>query len=234
MTVEELPVQAPRTRNCRACSVEINAASARCPYCGARQFKHQPILGWRGLLICLVVAAAAVLVTRAVVESSNPDVQFQFYRSPDLSLLVPASYQDEFLTAPHDTAIAGFSDPAHPADTEVVQATTPDRGTPRSRILALNATLRNEVGVARGYIGPVVFPGGQGAWEILYTLDRVAYAVFSFDSCGGAIAVTVTLSNSSERTLASQQQALPQAAGPICNGPAFSRRDRADAAVPLR
>ena len=42
------PIEAPRTRTCRRCAVEINAASARCPYCGARQLKHQPILGWRG------------------------------------------------------------------------------------------------------------------------------------------------------------------------------------------
>ena len=67
MSVEELIAQEPRTRPCRRCAVEINAASARCPFCGARQFKRQPILGWWGALVCLILVAAAVVVTRQIV-----------------------------------------------------------------------------------------------------------------------------------------------------------------------
>ena len=84
------------------------------------------------------------------------------------------------------------------------------------------------------HAGPVTFAGGQIAWAIYYTLDKAAYAVFAFDSCNRGIAMTVTLSNSSTRTLAALELVLPASAMAICDGPAFSSRDRADAAVPLR
>ena len=114
MSSEEQTIEAPGTRRCRICSVEINKASARCPYCGARQHKHQPIIGARGLLVCLVAVAVAVFVTRAVVDASNSGLRYVPYRSADLAALVPSGYRDLLLTGPHGTAIAGWGDPGRP------------------------------------------------------------------------------------------------------------------------
>ena len=93
MVVPELVEEQPRTRHCRRCDVEINAASARCPYCGARQYRRQPILGWRGALVCLVAVAAAVIITRQIVETHHSPASYSYYRSSDLALLVPEGYQ---------------------------------------------------------------------------------------------------------------------------------------------
>jgi hypothetical protein len=233
MSTEEQTIEAPSTRRCRTCSVEINVASARCPYCGARQFKRQPIIGARGLLVCLVAVAAAVFVTRAVVDAANGGLRYVSYRSADLAALVPSGYHDLLLTGPHGTAIAGWEDPANAINMETVRATRPAVGTPHARTLRLAATLGNKPGVARGYLGTVMFPGGQLAWELEYTFDHNTYAVFSFDACNQLIAMTVTISSSSERRLGDLSLVLPENANPICDGPAFSNRDRADPAVPL-
>lgn len=232
MSTEEAALEAPRTRMCRTCSVEINAASARCPYCGSRQFKHRPILGLPGLLICLIAVAIAVFATRAVVNASNSGL-YDAYRSADLTALVPSSYHDMLLAAPHGTAIAGFAQPTDPANMETVKAHMPVTGSPQSRLVALTAALRDIPGVARGYLGPVVFPGGPTAWELEYTLSGSAYAVFTLDACNRSIAVTITLSSNSERQLGELSKVLPQYAKPICDGPAFSNQNRADPAVPL-
>jgi RNA polymerase subunit RPABC4/transcription elongation factor Spt4 len=233
MSTEQEAIEAPRTRTCRTCSVEINAASARCPYCGSRQFKHQPLIGWSGLLACLIAVAVAVFVTRAVVQAANSGLRYVSYRSADLTALVPSGYQDLLLASQHGTAIAGFAKPTDVTEMETVKAKLHASGSPRSRMLALAATLRNTVGVARGYLGPVTFPGGQIAWALEYTLDHTAWAVFTFDGCNRAIAVTVTLSSRSEHQLSALSLVLPESAKPICDGPAYSNRDRADPAVPL-
>ena len=116
---------------------------------------------------------------------------------------------------------------------ETVRATRPPSASPHVRLLALNAKLRNAPGVARGYFGTVIFPGGQQAWELEYTATQGAYAVFAFDACNQTIAMTVTISSTSERRLGDLSLVLPEGAKPICDGPAFSNRDRADPAVPL-
>jgi RNA polymerase subunit RPABC4/transcription elongation factor Spt4 len=233
MSIEDLTVEAPPTRHCRVCSVEINAATARCPYCGARQFKRQPILGWRGLLICLVAVAIAVLVTRAVVNAANDQLRYVPYRSSDLAALVPVGYSDLLASGPHGTAVASFQSSSDSVDTETVRATMPAVGTPHSRTVALSTKLSHEVGVAQGYLGPVVFPGGQTAYALEYTFDNGSYAVFAFDACNHKIAVTLTLANSRESVLGDLSKVVPQSANPICDGPAFSNRSRADTAIPL-
>jgi hypothetical protein len=233
MSTEEQPIEAPSTRRCRTCSVEINVASARCPYCGARQFKRQPIIGARGLIVCLVAVAAAVFVTRTVVDAANGGLRYVPYRSADLAALVPSGYHDLLLTGPHGTAIVGWGDPANTINMETVRATRPAVGTPHARTLRLAATLGNTPGVARGYLGTVMFPGGQLAWELEYTFDHDTYAVFAFDACNQTIAMTITISSSSRRRLSDLSLVLPENAKPICDGPAFSNRDRADPAVPL-
>jgi RNA polymerase subunit RPABC4/transcription elongation factor Spt4 len=234
MSTEELTVEEPRTRVCRTCSVEINAASARCPYCGARQFKRQPILGWRGLLVCLLAVAAAVLVTHLVIDAPSGALRYEPYRSASLVALVPSGYSDQLLAGPHGTAIAGFVNPTQAADSEQIEASTPAGGTPQARMLALAARLRNQAGVAEGSLGHVVVPGDVDVWELEYTLAGVDHAVFAFDACSQTIGVTVTLSTDSVGLLDELSLVLPQGAAPICDGPDFSNRDRADTSVPLR
>lgn len=222
---------APRTRVCRICSVEINAASARCPYCGARQFKHQPILGWRGVLICLIVAAAAVLVTRGVEGSRR--TTFAPYLGANLALLLPPGYQTLNATSQHGTAAASFADAGNASNSELVVAAVGESGTPRSRMEVLERTLAHTPGVVRGSLFRVVFPGGMVAYEVPYTENHVAFAVFAFNACSGAIGVRVTLSASRTSTLDAMSLVLPQNAQPRCDGPAFSNRDRGDTSVPL-
>jgi RNA polymerase subunit RPABC4/transcription elongation factor Spt4 len=235
MSTEELTEQAPPTRTCRTCAVEINAASARCPYCGTRQFRYQPILGWRGLLVCLVAVALAVLVTRAVVSAST-SVSFASYRSDDLVLLIPSGYTDQLLSSPHGSAIAGFVNPSQADDSETLKATAPAGGTPRSRAFALAGKLRTTPGVELAPVVEVALPGGGrgSAWELLYMLDGADYAVFEYDACDHAVGVTLTLSASKQSLLDELELAVPQSAQPICDGPDFSAIDRADTSVPLR
>jgi RNA polymerase subunit RPABC4/transcription elongation factor Spt4 len=227
---EEVP---PRTRTCRVCSVEINAASARCPYCRARQFKHQPVLGWRGLLILLVALAAAVLITRAVIDAENAGLHFDSYDSSNLSAFVPTGWQNQILVGPHGTAIVGYANPSSAADTETVTATLGATGTPHARLLALYGKLGNEPGVARGYHGAVTLPGDEVEWTVYYTLDRAFYAAFLFDACNGSVGMNVTVSASSATELQVLTTVLPGSAEPKCDGPDFSARDRADTSVPL-
>ncbi|HEX4035954.1 MAG TPA: hypothetical protein VHX66_16045 [Solirubrobacteraceae bacterium] len=239
MSVEELTQDGadaeeqppPRTRVCRICSVEINAASARCPYCGARQFKHQPILGWRGALVCLIVAAAAVFVTRAVEGSGR--TTFAPYLGANLALLLPPGYETLNATSQHGTAAASFAQAGNVSNSELVVATVAASGTPHSRMEGLERTLAHTPGVVRGALFRVVFPGGLVAYEVPYTEDRVDYAVFAFDACGGAIGVRVTISATRASTLDALSLVLPQNAQPRCDGPAFSNRDRGDTSVPL-
>ena len=227
---EETP---PQTRICRVCSVEINAASARCPYCRARQFKHQPVLGWRGLLVLAVTVAAAVLITRAVINAENSGLHFDAYDTANLSAFVPVGWQNKVLAGPHGTALAGYADPSSAADTETITATLGATGSPHSRLLTLYRKLGNEPGVARGYHGPVTFPGDQAEWTVYYTLNSAFYAAFVFDACKGTVGMNVTLSASSATQLQVLTMVLPGTVQPICDGPAFSARDRADSSVPL-
>jgi hypothetical protein len=236
MSAKELTEEAPpRTRRCRVCSMEINAASARCPYCGTSQFRYRRIVGWRFLLACLVTLAAAVLITRAVVDSENDSPRYFFYATDSLSALYPVGYETEPLTSQHGTAVAGFVNPGQAGDSETVKAILGEGGTPQSRMVALDASLAKTPGVARSTAGPtqIILPGGQTAWTVLYTLDHAYYEAVSFDSCGTSVGVTVTISSTSYVDLAELARVLPQNAQPKCDGAAFSNRDRADPDVPL-
>jgi RNA polymerase subunit RPABC4/transcription elongation factor Spt4 len=233
---EELTAEAPRTRICNTCSVEINSASQHCPYCGARQFRHQSIIGWRGLIACVIAVALAVFVTRLVVQASNNGTTFAAYRSADLVSLVPSGYTDELLAGPHGTAIAGFADPSQTADSVTIQASSPAGGTPHARVLAVAAKLRDTPGVQLGLVYAVTLPGATAgsAWEVLYQLSGADYAVLEYDACDRAVGVKLTLSATSIGLLGELEQTVPQSAQPICDGPDFSDRDRADTSVPLR
>jgi RNA polymerase subunit RPABC4/transcription elongation factor Spt4 len=236
MSTEELTAQAPRTRLCNTCSVEISATSQHCPYCGARQFRHQSIIGWRGLVACVIAVALAVFITRLIVEASNASTAFTAYRSEDLVSLVPSGYTNELLAGPHGTAIAGFADPSQTADSVTIQATAPPGGTPRARVLAVARKLRDTPGVQLGMVYAVTLPGATpgAAWEVLYQLAGADYAVLEYNACGQAIGVKLTLSATSIGLLGEFEQTVPQSAQPICDGPDFSDRDRADTSIPLR
>src|SRR3974390_28114 len=109
MIAPELLDQHPATRRCRRCDIEINAASARCPYCGARQYRRQPILGWRGALVCVAAVAAAVSRPRQIVESHPPPSSYISYRGGSITALAPSDYQNMYLAGPHGTALLGFA-----------------------------------------------------------------------------------------------------------------------------
>jgi RNA polymerase subunit RPABC4/transcription elongation factor Spt4 len=224
---------APRTRTCRVCSVEINAGSARCPYCGARQFKHQPVLGWRGLLVLVVAVAAAVLITRAIIDAENGKLRYDSYNSVNLAGFVPSGWANQLPSGPHGTAIAAYVNPASSAETETITATLGASGSPHSRMLALYGTLANEPGATRGYHGSVTFPGANRQWTDYYSLAGAYYAVFFSDACNGAVGMTVKLSSQSPTRLDELALVVPWSAAPHCDGPAFSARDRTDPSVPL-
>ncbi len=233
MIAPELVDEQPYTRQCRRCDIEINAASARCPYCGARQYRRQPILGWRGALVCIVAVAAAVFITRQIVEAHPSPASYTAYRGDSITALVPDGYQNLYLTAPHGTALAGFASGSQPLDTERVQATLPVRGTPSSRLAALAARLRNTRGAALGYRSGVLLPGGLRIPSLYYTYGGADYAVFAFDACNHTIAMTVTISTTTRSLLDEFSQVLPQSANAICDGPDFTPQDRADTSIPL-
>jgi len=230
---EQEEVAPPRTRRCRVCSVEINAASARCPYCGTRQFKHQPLLGWRGLIVLVIAVAAAVLITRAIINAENNSLHYDSYDSVNLAAFVPSGWTNLLLSGPHGTAVAGYVDPASAADTDTVRATLDPTGTPRSRMLALYDSLGSEAGVARGYHSSVTLPGDDTQWTVYYTLQGAFYAVFFSNACNGSVGLSVMLSSASATRLAEYALTLPWTAEPHCDGPAFSGRDGADTSVPL-
>jgi hypothetical protein len=233
MIAPELLDQQPATRRCRRCDIEINATSARCPYCGARQHRREPILGWRGALVLVAAVAVAVFVTRQIVESHPAPSSYWYYRGDSLTTLVPAGYQNLYLSAPHGTAMAGFESSGNAGDTETVQATYPARSSPQSRLAALASRLHATRGVALGYHSLVQLPGGQRIPTVYYTQDGLDYAVFAFDVCSGKVAITMTLSTTTTRDLDALSEVLPQSASAICDGPDFTLQDRADTSIPL-
>jgi hypothetical protein len=233
MIAPELVDQQPSTRPCRRCDVEINAASARCPYCGARQRRRQPLLGWRGAVICLVAVAAAVFVTRQLVESHPAPSSYFYYRTDSLATLVPAGYQNLYLAAPHGTALAGFQSAGNPDDTETVQATYPAGASAQSRLATLANHLRNTPGVALGYHSLIRLPGGATIPSVYYTKAGLDYAVFAFNVCSNKIAITMTLSTVTTRVLDALSEVLPQSASAFCDGSDFTLQDRANPSIPL-
>ena len=177
-------------RHCRRCDVEINAASARCPYCGARQLRRQPILGWRGAIVCLVLVAAAVDRDAAGgrVASVADDLQLLPQRRPRGARPRRVPRPLPRFTARHGTV--GFASRAHPGDREMVRATVPAAGTPARALDGLYKLLRKTPGVASGSAGSRRSSSRAGSVpELLYTKFGDDYAVFGFDACSHTIAV---------------------------------------------
>jgi hypothetical protein len=152
------------------------------------------------------------------------------YRSPSLWALVPAGWKDLKRVAPYGTALASWVDLDNPANAISVRATAPAGASPRVRAFARARGLGS---ATRSYVYEVSWPGGRSAWEVLYTDGDVHTALFEFDACSPAIAMTVTLNASSSSRLFDMEQTLPQSAEPVCDGTAFTSPDRADVAIPL-
>jgi hypothetical protein len=174
-----------------------------------------------------------VLVTRQIVESHPATSSYFYYRSDSLTTLVPAGYQNLYLSAPHGTALAGFESGGNADDTETVQATYPARSSPQSRMAALARKLLDTPGVALGYHSLVQLPGGQRIPTVYYTQARINYAVFASNVCSGKIAITMTLSTTTRGELDALSEVLPQSASAICDGPDFTLQDRANTSIPL-
>ncbi len=192
----------------------------------AAQGRRVPLLSVAAVVIALIVGII-------VASGGHRGLVVQTVDDGDLSLLVPAGWQSENLVAPHGSAVSGWFDVGNPTESEVVQASEPARGTPRGRARALARAKAHEAGYLQVYLGVVVFPGGRRAWEVLYSVDKAPFAVFEYDVCSPAIAMTVTLSASSFGSLKGNEAARPQDAFAICNGAAFTSPDRADLAIPL-
>jgi hypothetical protein len=191
------------------------------------------VLGWRGLIVLVVALAAAVLITRAIIDAENDTLRYDSYDSGNLAAFVPSGWSNQLLSAPHGTATLGYLDPSSAADTETVTATLDASGTPHSRMLALYDSLGNQPGVARGYHGSVKLPDDETQWTVYYTLQGAFYAVFLSDACNGSVGMRVMISSASATRLEQYALTLPWSAEPICDGPAYSGRDPADASVPL-
>ncbi|MGD0198558.1 MAG: hypothetical protein ABSC56_11730 [Solirubrobacteraceae bacterium] len=152
------------------------------------------------------------------------------YRGQDLWALVPSGWKQEPLLAPYGTALDGWFDLNNPADSLAVRATAPAGAAPQARAFARAHGLGK---ATRSWVYHVQWPGGRSAWEVLYKEASVFTALFEFDACSPAIAMTVTIDASSQSSLANEEDTLPQGAEPVCDGAAFSSPDRADVAVPL-
>ena len=115
-----------------------------------------------------------------------------------------------------------------------MQAVAPARASAASRAAARYAQLRGLAGFVGNAPVGVSFPGGRAAVLLEYSLAGEAHALFEFSACTPSIAMSVSLTASSFRTLDQLAVVLPQNAEPICDGPSFTGRDRADPAIPLR
>jgi hypothetical protein len=154
------------------------------------------------------------------------------FTDDNLSLLVPVGWTDENLAAPFGTAVSGWRDPGGSHSSEVVQAQRPAGLAPQARAGLLVRQLH--LAPKAYFLGTVAFPGRGPVWALEYSRLGRAYAIFEFNACPTATAVTVTLAVSGSSVPADFQQTLAPAAEPICDGPAFTSPDRADLAIPLR
>ncbi len=191
------------------------------------------IMGRGGVALTAVLVAGALVIGLVVAPGGAGGLALRSDSSSNLSLLVPVGWRSEDLVAPYGTALSGWFDTSDTHASETVRATLPAALTPRQRAQDLAARLHGRSAYVESYLGSVTLAGGRPAYVLEYTLDGYPMAVFEFDACHPAIAVTVTLSASSPGKLSAEQLALAQGAEPICDGPAFTSPDRADLAVPL-
>jgi hypothetical protein len=172
----------------------------------------------------------AVGVMIGLIFASSGGGGLATYRSQDLWALVPAGWKDMNRVASYGTALASWVNLDDPADSVTVRATAPAGPSPERRAFARARALGS---TTKSFVYQVSWPGGRNAWEVLYTANRVHTALFEFNACSPAIAMTVTLDASSSSSLFDMEHTLPQGAEPVCDGTSFTSPDRADIAVPL-
>jgi hypothetical protein len=207
-------------------SVDAEAESTEQPPAPARP----ALMSRRGATLAAGLVVLALVLGLLLAPGGPGGFALVHYTDSDLSLLVPSGWQDEDLTSPFGTAISGWSD-AGSHESEVVTATRPAGLSPQARVQQIERRLA--LPAKSFYLGTVAFPGRAPVWALLYAQLGHAYAIFAFDACPVATAVTVTLTVSGSSVPADLQQSLAPAAEPICDGPAFTSPDRADLAIPL-
>jgi hypothetical protein len=188
----------------------------------------------RGLALTVGLVLVALIVGLIIAPGGPSGLLVSQYADANIAALVPVGWQNEHLAGPFGTALDEWVDPGNSSKYEIVQASRPANGSPQARARALAGRLRHRDGYVQSYLGTVSFAGGRPAWELEYSLDGHNYAVFEFDACPVATAVTVTLRASSSGVPDNEQLTLPEGAEPVCDGPAFTSPDRADLAIPLR
>jgi len=195
--------------------------------------RDQPPRAGRGAAVAILAVIVAFVLGFLIAPRGHGGLVVQNDRDQNLWALVPTGWKDEGLVAPYGTALARWFALTDPRASETVLATRPSHAAPRLRASARVAQLRPVRGYLQTYFGPVAFAGGRVVWLLQYSLGGTYSAVFEFDACTPAIAVTVTLDAPSSGALLSEENSLPEGAEPVCDGPAFTSPDRADLAIPL-
>jgi hypothetical protein len=199
---------------------------------GTAEQERKPSRRSRGLG-ATVLALVAFLIGFFVAPRGPGGLVLASYHDQNLWALVPAGWKDEAAVAPFGTAKAAWFEISDPHDSETIQAALPAQLSPHARATARAAALRAVDGYVQGYLGPLTLAGGRQVWLLQYSLSGVDTAVFEFNACSPAIAMTVTADASSAGALATEEDAFAEGAEPVCDGPAFSNADRADLALPL-
>ncbi|HUB76655.1 MAG TPA: hypothetical protein VL977_06345 [Solirubrobacteraceae bacterium] len=181
----------------------------------------------------VLLVALGFLVGFLVAPRGPGGTPLATYHDDDLWALVPAGWEDEGLVAPYGTARVGWVDGSDPHESETVQATLPASASPQARASARAAQLHGLSGYAQAYLGPLNLPGGRATWLLQYSLSGTYTAVFEFDACTPAIAMTITVDAPTPTLLSRLDDDLAEGAEPVCDGPAFSAGDGADVALPL-
>jgi len=175
------------------------------------------------------VAVIALVVGIVIAPGGPGGLVLRSYNDGNLWALAPAGWKKEALVTPYGSALASFVDEGKAADSETVRASDPAGPSPRARAVAR----AHQLGHVAYLLDTVAFGGGRLAWLLQYMLGGSYSAIVEFNACTPAIAMTVTLTASSESALARELDELPEGAEPVCDGPAFSALDRADLAIPL-
>ncbi|HEX2704005.1 MAG TPA: hypothetical protein VHM72_11325, partial [Solirubrobacteraceae bacterium] len=187
----------------------------------------------RGTAIAILAVFIAFVIGFLIAPRGHGGLVIANDRDQNLWALVPTGWKDQGLVAPYGSGLARWAAVTDARASETVLAMRPSRATPQLRASRRAGQLRPLRGYSQTYLGPVEFAGGRIVWLLQYSLGGTYTAVFEFDACTPAIAMTVTLDAPSAGSLRSEEDSLPEGAEPVCDGPAFTSPDRGDLAIPL-
>ena len=136
-------------------------------------------------------AAVGVAVALTIASGSGG---LAVYHGQDLGHSSRPAGRTRALSAPYGTAAAGWVDLGDVANSITVRANKPAGRPPEARAFARARALGS---ATKAYVYEISWPGGRSAWEVLYTDHDVHTALFEFNACTPAVAVTVTLDASS-------------------------------------